>query len=309
MANAVLDGSAAASSSSALVAGVDDDMIDVCAGRIRFDRQRWQSVLNSKYDTTFSTLSERLGQWSDLEYDMLVDELYADDHDFHLQLVDNNDRWTTERHPLNERGDEDSTKDREDSVWGVGILDLRSGAWLVPRDKSDTKSAEGVVYLLLHWGTLLAGAKRAYDRDTTKQNKAVQLSVLSGVKHCKKYNKLMPPDAIRFKVDVGNVTNNSATTKTFLEVYRCTRHAEQAWAKKKHLMGWTCTSVGGQRRLDEKKFMFMNGLHPKLWPFYRSYEICNLVFKEASKDYRMWVNIHMGMGFRDSSVPGLFHLF
>ena len=71
--------------------------------------------------------------YTDFEIADLVDQIYLEEDDVIMSLVDAMDMWTSARHPLNDRGDEDSVLDREQSVNAVGILDLRTGPWFIER--------------------------------------------------------------------------------------------------------------------------------------------------------------------------------
>ena len=224
--------------------------------------------------------------YTDFEIADLVDQIYLEEDDVTMSLVDAMDMWTSARHPLNDRGDEDSVLDREQSVNAVGILDLRTGPWFIERTKDQQKICNvfppHVKFLLMHWGTLLSGAERAYKKDTKKVNKAVQVSVKNGVKHCKKYSSKTPDDVIKFIVAKGNWVNDKQTPPTFLEVFRCTKECETGFSKKRTSMGWT-TNRMTQGHIDKLRFLYVQGLWPKRWPHFRNYEICANVYREATK--------------------------
>ena len=164
-------------------------------------------------------------------------------------LAKNGERvWTCSRHPLNQRGDMASVASRKASVETVGIIQgLRGGAWLLPRDDVLQDPAWGSFiqhYHVLHWATLIEGAKLAWEEDTTKTNAVVQLSVTSGLTGCKIFMKKTPAYIIKYLVDLGNSMNSENSATTFLDVIRSIEGVEAAWAKKKDAMQWTIASEG-----------------------------------------------------------------
>jgi hypothetical protein len=231
----------------------------------------------------YINIQERLGQHlSVVEMLALVDVIYLEDGDATIALVDERDRWTSKRHPLNSRGDEDSEQQREDGVDKVGILDIRKGPWYIDAAADSDDAAMEANILLLHWGNLLAGARRSYVKDKKRENKAVQLSVRAGVKHSKRYSRQTPNDVLMFLVDTGNITNDSNTPTTFIEHYRATRGHEQAWSKKKIAMGWNTNNMSGKEH-DLRKHAFIEGLCPGVYPKYLVYEKTNTFFKLSQK--------------------------
>ena len=66
------------------------------------------------------------------------------------------------------------------SVEEIGINhELRSGAWVIPSEKDPG------MYDVLHWGSLLEGARMAYEKDKLRpagqKNAAVQRTVREGL--------------------------------------------------------------------------------------------------------------------------------
>ena len=47
-------------------------------------------------------------------------------------------------------------------------------------------------------------------------------------------------------------------------------------------MGWTMQSLGGQPQLDEKRFLYAEGLFKGRWPDFRSFERCSNFYSQAS---------------------------
>jgi hypothetical protein len=208
----------------------------------------------------YLSCQERFGidTLTDLELQHLCDELYLEDADFQLDLINPaTGKWTTKRHRLNQRGDEASEKSREESVASFGIvLSLRGGAWVIsPMEK-------GEELLVVHMATLIRGAQRAMDNDKDKSNRAVQISIKTGVPHSKRYHRQIPDDWVRFLVGTGNIVNNEQTSTTVLEIARSTAECERSWQRKKNKMGWTA-SVVGQNKLEEEKYSYINSLHPR----------------------------------------------
>eukprot|EP00969_Alexandrium_andersonii_P237408 10480291-Alexandrium_andersonii.AAC.1 len=85
-----------------------------------------------------------------------------------------------------------------------------------------------------------------------------------------------------FLTDVGNMFNDQAISVTFLEKFRSTSNAEQAWGRKKQLMQWTINGLG-QATYDATKFEFIPGMQEGRWSNYHSYEVCSSFFREAQK--------------------------
>ena len=68
-----------------------------------------------------------------------------------------------------------------------------------------------MMYGVVHWATLLEGAERAWRADRHKTNKAVQMSVLGGLSHCKTYSQRTPDDVIIFLKGTSNLLNSEVT--------------------------------------------------------------------------------------------------
>ena len=86
----------------------------------------------------------------------------------------------------------------------VGIVQhLRSGPWVVPTpDGNDT-------YYVLHWASLIAGAKMAHDRDEAKANQAVQVSINNGLQDVCIFNKHTPRDVLVFLKAMGFICSTT----------------------------------------------------------------------------------------------------
>ena len=208
-----------------------------------------------------------------------------------MVLAKNGERvWTCSRHPLNQRGDMASVASRKASVETVGIIQgLRGGAWLLPRDDVLQDPAWGSFiqhYHVLHWATLIEGAKLAWEEDTTKTNAVVQLSVTSGLTGCKIFMKKTPAYIIKYLVDLGNSMNSENSATTFLDVIRSIEGVEAAWAKKKDAMQWTIASEG-QSTLEHRKLTFANGLHKGRWRSYRSLEMTVNIWNQSRSKEKM----------------------
>ncbi|CAK0797438.1 unnamed protein product [Prorocentrum cordatum] len=245
-------------------------------------------IEGDKYDDSgkYADFADRCGGTrSPLELLGMCEQLYCENADCRLSLVDETGLWTTDRHPLNAegRGDEDSVSQREESVTKIGIIDIRKGPWYMKCPEHMKREVRpGTQYLLFHWGTLLEGARRAFAKDGQKKNRTVQLSVMNGVKACKEFNIRMPKDAIRFLINVGNLVNDQQTPKTFVEILESTDSIEMAWTKKKNANNWSAPALGGQAKLEEYKFEFIKTLS-RDWRTYRNYELCNTFYKESKK--------------------------
>jgi hypothetical protein len=213
------------------------------------------------------------------EIELFVNHHYLVNGDATVSLLTKSGQWSTRRHRLNDRGDESSIQARQKSVETVGILqELRGGPFLIKVADSSINDE----YEVAHWATLLEGAQRAWQADTAKSNKAVQMSVVAGLQHCKVYMARAPDDVVQFLKATGNLLNSEVTQTTFLEVWRDTARVEAAWSRRKIAMGWTTTSLGPSAH-DELKFGFVCGLLPRRFTRYRQYENCSYFFKEASK--------------------------
>ena len=94
-----------------------------------------------------------------------------------------------------------------------------------------------------------------------------------GLKGCKIYHRRTPDDVIRWLVLLGNSLNTEVTATTMIQVWRSTKDLELGWKRKKEAFGWTNQSIG-QSKLDDKKFLYVCGIHKKRWAKYRHYEIC-----------------------------------
>jgi hypothetical protein len=65
------------------------------------------------------------------------------------------------------------------------VLHWRKGPWLV-----DPEPGTDQLYQVYHWGTLLDGAKLAWEADVKKEIRSVQMSVQTPIPNCKRYDYL-----------------------------------------------------------------------------------------------------------------------
>jgi hypothetical protein len=56
---------------------------------------------------------------------------------------------------------------------------------------------------VLHWASLIAGAKMAYERDEAQTNQAVQVSISNGLQDVCIFNKHTPRDILVFLKAIG----------------------------------------------------------------------------------------------------------
>ena len=113
-----------------------------------------------------------------------------------MPLLDNEGNWTTSRDHSNmlRDGDEDGIERRALTIESIGIVRVREGPWFV-YDKSAGGAVNMMRFRVMHWGNLLSGARRAWERDPQKKNRAVQLSVSMGISRCRRYDENAPDDA------------------------------------------------------------------------------------------------------------------
>ena len=64
------------------------------------------------------------------------------------------------------------------------------------------------------------GAKMAYEKDTAKTNKCVQLSVITPIPNCQEVVQEAPAVVVEWFVDYGNIGNGKALGTTFMEIFR-----------------------------------------------------------------------------------------
>ncbi|CAK0831730.1 unnamed protein product [Prorocentrum cordatum] len=255
---------------------------------VRVAERTVAEIEGDKYDDRgkYADFADRCGGTrSPLELLGVCEQLYCENADCRLSLVDETGLWTTDRRPLNAegRGDEDSVSQREESVTKIGIVDIRKGPrYMKCPEHMRREVRPGTQYLLFHWGTLLEGARRAFAKDVQNINRTVQLSVTNGVRACKEFNLRVPKDAIRFLIDVGNIVNDQQTPKTFVEILENTVGIEKAWTNKKSANAWSAPALGGQAKLEECKFEFIKTMSKYLGT-YRNYELCNTSYRESKK--------------------------
>ena len=101
----------------------------------------------------------------------------------------------------------------------IGLVQVSGGAFLIEGDEPNQ-------WLALHWAGRIRGLERAWENDTRRQNKCVQVSVSNGLPHCKTFIKRMPDWAIDFMVYLGNATNKEVLCETFNQVCGCLMHIE-----------------------------------------------------------------------------------
>ena len=77
-----------------------------------------------------------------------------------------------------------------------------------------------------------------------------------------------------FLVALGNSCNCHATITTIVEKWVGTLEIELAFKRKAHVMRWTSTTLT-QKKHDEVKFVFVDGVRRGHYTNYKSYEVCN----------------------------------
>ena len=204
---------------------------------------------------------------SDLEIQEAIDTLFLlSEHDT-SPYATKDGQWIHIRHEDNDRGDESTVDEREQSVWRVGVLEgIRRGPWRVQHEDLATPR-----YKLLHWASLNEGVRRCSLRDTSCSNRAVQHTLKLGLTDIKTYHRKTPRRARRFLVMLGNRPNAEAQGVTILQAYRIIPEAEAMWQRRKQEMGWTFQSEG-QSSMNEKKLSLLSSMWP-YWKSYRSVEI------------------------------------
>ena len=138
-------------------------------------------------------------------------------------------------------------------------------------------------YWVLHWASLLAGARRAWIRDKKKENACVQLSIKQGLSNVKVFHMKTPAIICIYLKDLGNTFNDAATRVTFLEVVRSVENCEAGWIRKKTVMSWTVNGLG-QPEYEKKRLTYFNSVHPQRWKSYVSLERAVSIFKTFIKN-------------------------
>ena len=129
-----------------------------------------------------------------------------------------------------DKGDEDSVKQRQRTVETLGVRpELRNPRWRVQHATLGVDDE----FLSIHWGTLFDATKRAWQSDTAKTNRVVQVTLATPIRGARLYKRDLPPDAAKFLVDNGNLLNKESTSTSILETWRSTRTIEGAFQRKR----------------------------------------------------------------------------
>ena len=242
------------------------------------------------FSDKWTTARERWPGVSDSDIQRRIDSNFLVADNVHISMVDEEtNTWLVERHIDNDRGDEATEEERERSIETVGLIEgIRQGAWAIENRTVTVQDKIGAtrtlaIYGLLHFASLARGCQRAWFKPANKSNMTVIMSIRGGLKGSKLYHKKTPRWARKSLVELGNLTNTMATATTFLQKIRVTPTFEAAWAKLKAKFHWTIGSVG-QSELELKKFAHLNTLYPDWWTSFRSYENCNSILKQSTKD-------------------------
>ncbi|CAK0865408.1 unnamed protein product [Prorocentrum cordatum] len=160
--------------------------------------------------------------------------------------------WTCDRSPFNKRGDAASAQSRKRSVEKVGILNIRAGPWVVPRDEIDI--------------TVYAdkGLQAAVNDEGNAGNSVVEASLRDGLQNCKVFHKRTPAYVQEYLVDVGNETNDEQSSRTALQVLMSHDSVEPTFFQKKKLYEWSVASLG-QRQYAEKRFEVAESMFVNRW--------------------------------------------
>ena len=198
-------------------------------------------------------------------------------------------------------GDEDGIERRALTIESIGIVRVREGPWFV-YDKSAGGAVNMMRFRVMHWGNLLSGARRAWERDPQKKNRAVQLSVTMGISRCRRYDENAPDDAKYFLTNVGNITNDVVTMATIPEIMASTPDIEKSWIVLKDLYNWKGLD---QNTHNIKKFECVESVFKGRFGCYEVYEIANTAFKAMNKVMRRaitegfsrFAKAHLGLTF------------
>lgn len=182
----------------------------------------------------YDSIHDRFGKdVSDDELFALCEKFWGVDMDRAVALQSAAGKQMIKRHPLNDRGDLGSKIGLKKSIESLGmLLYLRMAPFLVETDVVDE-------YLALHWATTIEAMHVAYEDDKEKANRAVQMSMATGLPHARIYHKKIPADGARFLKEYGNKGNDQCTKKTVLECYRESIRIEKGWERRKKDMNWT----------------------------------------------------------------------
>ncbi|CAK0886267.1 unnamed protein product, partial [Prorocentrum cordatum] len=199
--------------------------------------------------------------------------------------------WTCDRSPFNKRGDAASVQSRKRSVEKAGILNIRAGSWVVPRDEIDitvyadrasktTKTVTLQRYNLLHWATPYEGLQAAVNDEGNAGNSVVEASLRDGLQNCKVFHKRTPAYVQEYFVDVGNETNDEQSSRTALQVLMPHDSVESTFFQKKKLYEWSVASLG-QRQYAEKRFEVAESMFVNRWRSSHQYDQSLSAHKEA----------------------------
>ncbi|CAK0794384.1 unnamed protein product, partial [Prorocentrum cordatum] len=180
---------------------------------------------------------------------------------------------------------------RKRSAEKVGILNVRAGPWVVPRDEIDitayadkaSKTTKAVAlqrYNLLHWATLYEGLQAAVGDEGNAGNSVVEASLRDGPQNCKVFHKRTPAYVQEYLADVGNDTDDEQSSRTALQVSMSHDSVESTFFQEKKLYEWSVASLG-QRQYAEKGFEVAESMFVNRWRSSHQYDQSLSAYKEA----------------------------
>ncbi|CAK0798376.1 unnamed protein product [Prorocentrum cordatum] len=194
----------------------------------------------------FPTIYDRfVGYVAGPELENLVFRLYARQPRW-LPLV-HEGKFTMTRDPAN----------RCKSVETIGICKVRKGPWVIPAGENQ--------WTVLHWASLLEGAKMAMEKDPHKKNRTVWIALEAGCDSAVEFDPNLPDDVKDYVIELGNATNASTLVVTVLQVFMSTETILSGWAIQKEKVTATGDGCGGALTLYARRHAYANTVFSGRW--------------------------------------------
>ncbi|CAK0830462.1 unnamed protein product [Prorocentrum cordatum] len=165
-------------------------------------------------------------------------------------------RWL----PLVHEGKFTMTRDpanRCKSVETIGICKVRKGPWVIPAGENQ--------WTVLHWASLLEGAKMAMEKDPHKKNRTVWIALEAGCDSAVEFDPNLPDDVKDYVIELGNATNASTLVVTVLQVFMSTETILSGWAIQKEKVTATGDGCGGALTLYARRHAYANTVFSGRW--------------------------------------------
>ena len=179
---------------------------------------------------------------------------------FNFKLFSSSGRFAVERHEENskDKGDGDSVKQRQKTVETLGVRPrLRNPPWPV---QHPTLGVDDEL-LSVHGRTLFDATQRAWQSDTHRTNRVVQVTLATPIPEARLYKRDLPSDAARCKISRGpwKLLEQRIHINEHSRDVAFDRDRRSSASIRKEALNWTLSSRGAAG-FTHRKFEVANDL-------------------------------------------------